>query len=239
MGFWKKKRFWTDVAVVGSEGGYVIHLDGRVVKTPEKHDLNVPTRAAAELIAKEWAVVEGTLDPSKMPATQWANVAIDRVVEKHDEVVEMLAGYGDTDLLCYRSTHPDELIIKQAAVWDFPLEWAKATFDAPLKITQGVIPVDQPNQSILNLRAEVAKMEPFTLSAFHDLVHISGSLVLSLAVFHGQMSSESAWDAAQVDEIWQKEIWGGDEEAIAATEQKRQSYIFAVKLLKSLEESGY
>ena len=239
MSFLKKKRFWTDVVVMGSTGGFVIHLDGRVVKTPAKHDLNVPTRAAAELIAVEWDAVEDTLDLSKMPATQWANVAIDRVGEKHADVVEMLAAYGGTDLLCYRATHPDALIERQAAVWDGPLEWAKQRFNAPLLTTQGVIPVDQPTQSVANLRADVAKMEPFTLSAFHDLVNISGSLVMSLAVFHGQMSSESAWDAAQVDEIWQKEIWGEDEEATAATEQKRQSYIFAVKLLKSLEESGY
>ena len=237
MSFLKKKRFWTDVAVVGSKGGYVIHLDGRVVKTPKKHDLNVPTRAAAELIAMEWAVVKDTIDPSTMPATQWANVAIDRVNEKHDDVVEMLAAYGETDLLCYRATHPDELIVKQAAAWDLPLEWAKVALGAPLKITQGVVPVDQPNQSIANLRAEVAKMEPFSLSAFYDLVHISGSLVLPLAVFHREMSAESAWSAAQVDEIWQKEIWGEDEEAIVATEQRRQSFIFSANLLDSLIKS--
>lgn len=236
MSFLKKKRFWTDVAVVGSTGGFVVHLDGRVVKTPERHDLNVPTRVAAELIGAEWAAVEDTLDPSKMPATQWANVAIDRVGEKHADVVDMLAAYGGTDLLCYRATHPDELIAKQAAAWDAPLDWAKAKFDAPLRSTQGVIPVDQPNQSIANLRAEVAKMEPFSLSAFHDLVHISGSLVLSLAVFHGEMSAESAWDAAQVDEIWQKELWGEDEDAVAAAEQKRLSFVFAVKLLESVAE---
>lgn len=236
MSFLKKKRFWTDVVVVGSTGGFVIHLDGRVVKTPEKHDLNVPTRAAAELIAIEWAAVDDALDPSKMPATQWANVAIDRVGEKHADVVDMLAAYGGTDLLCYRATHPDALIAKQAAVWDGPLAWAKATFDAPLAVTQGVIPVDQPNQSVENLRAEVAKMEPFSLSAFHDLVHISGSLVLSLAVFHGEMTAETAWEAAQVDEIWQIELWGEDEDAKEAAAFKRQSFLFAAQLLESVAE---
>lgn len=237
MSFLKKKRFWTDVAVVGSTGGFVIHLDGRVVKTPAKHDLNVPTRAAAELIAIEWAAVEDTLDPAKMPATQWANVAIDRVGEKHGDVVDMLAAYGGTDLLCYRATHPEELIARQAAVWDGPLEWAARTFKAPLKTTQGVIPVDQPNQSVASLRVEVAKMEPFSLSAFHDLVHISGSLVLALAIFHGEMSAESVWDAAQVDEIWQNEVWGEDEDAIAASALKRESFLFAAKLLESVAES--
>lgn len=237
MSFLKKRRFWTDVDIVSSDGGYVVHLDGRVVKTPERHDLRVPTRAAAELVAAEWAAVDGTLDPSKMPATQWANVAIDRVGEKHAEVVDMLAAYGGTDLLCYRATHPEALIERQAAVWDAPLAWAAAEFAAPLQVTAGVIPVDQPNQSVENLRAEVAKLEPFALSAFHDLVHISGSLVLSLAILRGQMTAESAWDAAQVDEIWQNELWGEDEDAVAATALKRQSFLFAVKLLESVADA--
>lgn len=236
MSFLKKKRFWTDVSVVGSTGGFVVHLDGRVLKTPAKNDLNVPTRGAAELIAAEWAAVDETVDPTVMPATQWANVAIDRVGEKHADVVEMLAAYGGSDLLCYRATSPEELIARQAAVWDGPLAWATTHLKAPLNVTQGVIPVDQPNQSLQNLHAEVAQMEPFTLSAFHDLVHISGSLVLSLAIFHKEMSVEDAWTASQVDEIWQNEIWGEDEEAIAAAAVKRQSFTFAANLLESVGE---
>ena len=239
MSFLRKKRFWSDVAVVGSTGGFVIHLDGRGVKTPAKHDLNVPTRAAAELIAAEWAAVEGEIDPAFMPATLWANVAIDRVGEKHGEVVDILAAYGATDLLCYRATHPEVLVKRQAAVWDAPLAWASAAFGAPLNVTQGIIPVDQPNQSVANLRLEVARMEPFTLSAFHDLVHISGSLVLSLAIFHKEMDAESVWDAAQVDEIWQSEFWGADEDAVAAAAKKRASFVFAAKLLDSVADHAY
>jgi len=238
MSFLKKKRFWSDVSVVGSTGGFVVHLDGRVVKTPDRHDLNVPTRGAAELIAVEWDAVDGTLDPAEMPATRWANVAIDRVGENHGDVVDMLAAYGGTDLLCYRATHPDALIAKQAAVWDGPLDWAKARFDAPLVVTQGIIPVDQPNQSVVNLRTEVAKMEPFSLSAFHDLVHISGSLVLSLALYHDEIDINAAWAACQVDEIWQKELWGEDEEAAEAAEEKRKGFEFAHKLLESVREAS-
>ena len=234
MSFAKVKRFWTDVSVVGSTGGFVVHLDGRVVKTPAKYDLNVPTRAAAELIAAEWDAVNGEVDPTQMPATLWGNVAIDRVGEKHTDVVANLAAYGGTDLLCYRATHPESLIERQAAVWDAPLAWAAAAFDAPLNVTQGIIPVDQPNQSLANLKAPVAQMEPFSLSAFHDLVHISGSLVLSLAVHHDEMSAESAWDTSQVDEIWQNELWGKDEDAAEATAKKRSSFVFAAKLLKSV-----
>jgi chaperone required for assembly of F1-ATPase len=40
-----------------------------------------------------------------------------------------------------------------------------------------------------------------------------------------------------VDEIWQKKIWGEDEEAIVAIEQKRQSFIFSANLLESLVKS--
>nr|WP_325253092.1 ATP12 family protein [Amylibacter sp.] len=238
MSFSKKKRFWTDVAVAQADQGYVIHLDGRVVKTPLKQDLVLPTQAAAELVAAEWDAAEGELNPAAMPATRWANVSVDKMGPQFDGVVEMLAAYGDNDLLCYRATHPQELIARQAAVWDPPLQWAAKHFNAPLLVTQGVIPIDQPNQSLANLQAAVSGFDCFELAAFHDLVQISGSLVLALAVAHREMDVNVAWDVSRVDENWQIEQWGEDEEAQATAELKRQSFVFADTLMVSVAKSG-
>ncbi len=137
-------------------------------------------------------------------------------------------------MLCYRATHPDALIARQAAVWDAPLAWAAKRFNAPLVVTQGVIPVDQPNQSVANLRMGFADFDPFSLSAFHELVQIPGSLVLSLGIAEGEMDGVSVWDAVRVDEIWQNEQWGEDDEAAQAAAAKRDGLLLAEKLLKSV-----
>ncbi|PLS19933.1 ATP12 family chaperone protein [Neptunicoccus cionae] len=233
----KKKRFWNTVDVAEAESGFVIQLDGRTVKTPEKRDLLLPTRKAAELVAQEWDDTSGELDPTAMPATRWANVSVDKMGGQMAAVVDMLAAYGENDLLCYRATHPQELIARQAAFWDAPLQWASQTFEAPLLVTSGVIPVEQPNQSVANLRQAVETFDPFELAAFHDLVQISGSLVLALAVARQHMVAEQAWDVARVDENWQIEHWGVDDEAAEAAELKRQAFLLSEELLLSVRKT--
>ncbi|GGA31389.1 ATP12 family chaperone protein [Neptunicoccus cionae] len=233
----KKKRFWSTVDVTEADTGFVIQLDGRTVKTPEKRDLLLPTRKAADLVAREWDDASGELSPTAMPATRWANVSVDKMGGQMAAVVDMLAAYGENDLLCYRSTHPQELIARQADQWDAPLNWASLTFKAPLLVTSGVIPVEQPNQSVANLRQAVETFDPFELAAFHDLVQISGSLVLALAVSHQHMVAEQAWQVARVDEIWQAEQWGVDDEAAEAGEIKRQAFLLAEKLLLSVRKT--
>lgn len=234
MSFLKKRRFWSEVSISENDTGFSVLLDGRVLKTPQKADLSVPSLAAAQFIADEWGAVEEEIDPVRMPATRWANVAIDRVRARHGEVVDLLASYGETDLVCYRASHPEALIVRQAAAWDEVLGWVQKKFDVEFKVTNGVIPVAQPNRSVSTLRSEIAELDSFRLSAFHDLVHISGSLILSLAFINSQMSIKAAWDASQVDEIWQKEQWGRDEEAEKASEEKYKGFEFAGKLFNSV-----
>ena len=100
MSDWKQKRFWTNVGVAEVDGGFAVQLDGRGVKTPAKAPLNVPTKALADAIAAEWEAQEGVVNPNLMPFTRSANASIDKVMIQHGEVADMLAAYGDADLLC-------------------------------------------------------------------------------------------------------------------------------------------
>ena len=67
-------------------------------------------------------------------------------------------------------------------------------------------------------------MDAFTLTAFHDLVGLSGSLVIGLAALHGQDEIGDLWRASRVDEIWQEEQWGVDEEACEMAAVKEQAF---------------
>ena len=109
MSEWKQKRFWKEVSVEEDGAGFAVALDGRRVKTPAKTALVVPTRALAEAIAAEWDAQEDQIDPLSMPNTRSANAAIDKVAVQFAEVADMLAEYGDSDLLCYRAESPEGL----------------------------------------------------------------------------------------------------------------------------------
>lgn len=234
MSFTKKRRFWTEVDVAQTKAGFVVRLDGRAVKTPGLTDLTLPTLEAANLVALEWDRVEGELRPADMSATRWANVSIDRVKTEHAQIVTMLVDYGASDLCCYRASHPEALVLLQSEAWDKPLKWVEQHFNAPLLVTRGVSPVAQPKQSCENLRCAVMRLDVFALAAFYDLVQISGSLVLALAVLHREMDAVSAWDASRVDENWQLAQWGEEQEAVESAKKKCASFIFADKLLQSV-----
>lgn len=227
MSGWAPKRFWTDAVAEPCDGGFTVRLDARQVRTPLKAPMVLPTLAMAQAIAAEWQAQTGVVTPATMPCTRAANSAIDNVARQFDAVVDMLAAYGDTDLLCYRATDPDPLIARQAAAWNPLLQWAADTFGAPLNVTHGVIPVAQPSTSGARLRAEIARLTPFQLAAFHDLVAISGSLVLALAVIHGRLAPDDAWALSRIDEHWQAELWGEDDEASVLAERKHRDFLQA------------
>lgn len=222
MSAWKAKRFWKEATVEAVEGGFTVRLDGRPVKTPAKTLLVVPTLALAHEIAAEWSAQSGLIKPETMPFTRSANSALDKIVPQFDAVVEMLAAYGRTDLLCYRATHPEALAARQAAAWDPLLDWSANALGAPLVATAGVMHIAQDPASVARLHALVAEFSPFQLAAFHDLVAISGSLVLALAVTLDRLSAPEAWALSRIDEAWQTELWGEDEEA-AASEAVREA----------------
>lgn len=223
-----RKRFWKSAAVVETPAGFGVQLDGRDVKTPAKAALLVPTRSIALRIADEWAAQGDKIDPETMPATRFANAAIDKVRVQFDEVAALLVAYGETDLLCYRATFPQELIDRQAAAWDPLLAWSSERYGVAWRITSGVMPTPQDAQITAVLGAYVVEFTLFQLTAFHDLVAMSGSLVIGLAAAENHGSAESLWLASQLDEDWQIEQWGQDDTAIALIEKRRDAFMNAI-----------
>lgn len=229
MSAWKAKRFWTASAVVAVYGGWTVQLDGRAVKTPAKTLLVVPTEGLAQAIAAEWDAQQGEVKPDTMPYTRTANSAIDKVTVQFDDVATMLSAYGGSDHLCYRATGPEMLVARQAAGWDPLLAWAAQSLDLHLTVTAGIMHIAQPEAALARANALVARLNPFQLAAFHDLVALSGSLVIALAVIHGRLDPQAAWSLSRIDEDWQIEEWGADEEAAELTAIKHEAFLQAAR----------
>lgn len=227
MSGWVKKRFWSAAEVVATEGGFTVTLDGRVIKTPGKAALVVPTEALAALVAAEWAAQGEVIEPASMPATRAVNSAIDKVRGQKAEVGELLAAYGDSDLVCYRAADPEGLVAREAEVWDPLVDWAAHRFGYRPIVREGVMHGPQPKALLVSFEAEIARLSVFELTAFHDLVALSGSLIIALAVIDKFQSPEALWDASRVDEEWQIAQWGEDEEAMQLTEGRKRAFLDA------------
>lgn len=228
MSEWAAKRFWTDATVEPQAGGFAVLLDGRGVKTPAKASLLLPTAQMGKAIAAEWQAQTDKIDPMTMPFTRAANAAIDKVAVQHAEVADMIAAYGDSDLICYRAENPVELVERQAQVWDPLVDWSKTALGAPLEVHSGIIHKPQDKKSVAALRAQTHDMTAFQLAAFHDLVSLSGSLIIGFAAAAHFQTGKDLWAASRVDENWQMELWGEDEDALALAETKREAFVNAL-----------
>jgi len=218
----RPKRFYEAVAAEATSGGWRILLDGRVVKTPKRGELLLPVPALAEAVATEWRAQGPQIDPPSMPLTKLANTAIDAVTLNLAAVAEDVLSFAARDLLCYRATAPESLAGRQAACWDPLLSWAEQHYGARLIATAGIMPVDQPPESLAALRAAVARLDPFALTALHLMTTLTGSAVLPLAHLAGRLSLEEGWAAAHIEEDYQIGHWGEDAEA-----RKRRELRFA------------
>lgn len=218
--------------MVSAGSGYEIRLDARQLRTPAKAALVVPTLTMAQAIAAEWRASPAKVDPEMMPMTRAANAAIDKVTPQKAEVAANLASYGGTDLLCYRAGEPEALRARQDAAWDPWLVWAAQELGAPLAAHTGVMHGPQDQNALDRLAGAASAFDAFELAALHDLVAISGSLILGLAVAAGRISAEGAYDVSRIDETWQAEQWGVDEEAEIVVAIKLQSYRNAAAFLR-------
>ena len=203
------KRFYKEMSVADD---FRILLDGKPIMTPLRATLALPTRALAEAIAEEWRGQGETVQPTTMWLTKLANTAIDRVVGQEEHVVAQALAYAN-DLLCYRAEAPADLAARQNAAWNPLLEWAAKRYGAHLLIRAGIVHIAQPEEAVAALRGALAARDPFVLTALHAAATVCGSLVLALALADGRLGAEEAFALAHLDERYQAERWGADEEA--------------------------
>lgn len=228
------KRFYKTVATVPADNGHAITLDTRPVKTPKRAALLLPTSALAHAVAAEWGAQGDDIDPRSMPLTGLSNAAIDHVAPDPSAFVATLAGYAETDLLCYRADDPPPLVALQAAAWDPILAWARRRYAVDFVVTSGVIHKAQPLDTVARLATAIGERGDFQLAGLQPLVTISGSLIIALALADGHIDARTAFDAAHLDEIWQAEQWGEDDWATKMRHDHRRDFEAAARFLALL-----
>ncbi len=175
-----------------------------------------------------------------MPSTD-ANTAVEQVRRERPAVIDHLLKYAITDLLCYRADGPAELRERQRESWQPLLDWAAETFDVRLVVTDGVVPVEQPADALARLRNAVEALDDASLTALASATQASGSLIIGLALVHGHIDAEGAMEASHLDERWQNEKWGEDEEGAKRRDEIKDEIEAAASLLEARqgqEEEG-
>ncbi|GMB82366.1 ATP12 family chaperone protein [Shinella zoogloeoides] len=229
------KRFYKEVSTDSTDEGHRILLDGRPVRTPGKKLLAVPAPAIAERLRAEWDGQGEEIDPAKMPVTRLINTAVDGVADNLDAVFEEIVRFAGTDMLCYRADSPAGLVERQRDGWDPILRWAADAKGARFILVEGVMHQEQPAPAIAAFSdALAAWRDPLALACLHTVTTLTGSALLALALAEGVVDADRVWALAHIDEDWQIEQWGTDEEAFRRRELRRGEMDVAAAVLAEI-----
>lgn len=198
----------------------------------------MPTKRLASAIAKEWDKQGKKIDASSMPNTRMACTAIDRISADKGPIVANLLEYAGTDLLCYRASGPNTLRSRQEELWQPLLNWIEKKFAAPLIVTEGVIPVAQPSNSLNRLKNVLLQYNAFELVGLVNITQVSGSLVLALGMVECEIGSEFCIKACQIDNQHQINFWGKESELMDRLDDQAKDIEISARFLSLLKTDG-
>jgi chaperone required for assembly of F1-ATPase len=217
----KPRRFYKAVSVAEAEGGWQVQLDARNLRTPKAQLMILPTRAVAEQIAEEWAAQTDVIEMATMHATRLANTAIETIGGAREAVADQIADYAGSDLVCYFAEGPEALVARQQAAWEPLLMRAEAEEGLRFERCTGIVHREQPPETLTRVREIALSLDDFALAGLAFGVPLFGSAVLAFGVLRGWVSGEQAYDLSRIDEAFQEETWGVDEEAAERTARLR------------------
>lgn len=217
----KPRRFYKSVEVAEAAGGHAVLLDGRVLKTPGGARLILPTAALAHQVAEEWAAQGETIELAQMHASRLANTAIDSIGQAREATADQVARYAGSDLVLYYAEEPEGLVLRQRELWGPVLD--RIEKDARLSFVRasGIIHQEQPSESLAGVREIALALDDFALAGLAFGAALFGSAILAIGLQRGWLGGEQAYELSRLDEAWQEERWGVDEEAAERAERLR------------------
>lgn len=228
------KRFYQSASVDEAEGGFLLRLDGKGAKTRVGRALAAPSKKLGAVIAEEWDACGEFIDFSAMPMTRFVMSLIDLGDSDAGKWRDMLLALLKSDLLCYRASEPAALASLQRAAWDPLLDWASGFLGAPLKTGAGVSFIEQPAAPIAAAQSIIATAQAGSLLGMKAAAEISGSAVIAFAIAENAFPAEALFDASRVDEAYQAERWGLDDEAERRAKRLRADFLDAARFLRLL-----
>lgn len=226
------KRFWKEVSIVEAEDGWRVLLDGRALKTVGGRPQVLPTESLARAMAEEWAAQGEEVDPGLFIYRDLTDFALDVVAPARTEQIADLLRYAETDTLCYRAEPDEHLHGRQNEVWEPLLKAAEQRYDVYFERVAGVLHRPQPEATLRRLQSVLEAQDDFALSSLKTMASLAASLTLALTALHAETSAEELWDAANLEEDWQAELWGKDAEAMEHRARRLSAFASAAEFLR-------
>ena len=222
------KRFYKDVSLAETGAGWTIMLDSRPLKTQGVQPQVVPTKKLAELMAAEWSEQGEDIDPAAFRFRDMADYALDVIAKDPGDIAEKLIGYSETDTLCFRADPEEALFAKQQEIWEPLVKAVEAREGIRLHRVSGIVHRPQAAETRSTLEARLTQLDPFTLAALDQTTSLAASLCIGLSALEADADGVALWDAANLEEEWQADLWGRDEEAEERRARRKDDFLAAI-----------
>ena len=223
-----RRRFYKDVGIRPAEGedvsgGYEITLDGRLLRTPGRRPMVLPSEALALAIAAEWDAQIGPngIEPASMPMMSLAATALDQIALDRAAVASFCLSYLQTDTACFYADSSDQWnrdLLKRQRKHFVPLHrWVDQGFELELDGIDGLAlatsdnvmgRLSHPPRSVAAITAAVGSFDEWSLASLQCATMECKSLVISMGVLMGHFSPSEAQECARIEEDFQIEQWG-------------------------------
>lgn len=217
------KKFYNLVAINRHADGFAVLLDGKPIRTPLKRQLVCPTEALAQEIMGEWIAQTETIKPDTMPLTQFMITFLDGVQDRREDIHAELLNYLDTDLICYRAAEPPQYVEAQERAWAPIVTWFETNFGVKLKTTTQIAPLTQDPVVHQGVETYVRNLTDYQFAMLQIVTYETGSLMIGISFLEGAIDAETAFKAAQVEELLKSEIHHEDFYGKAPDLEKKQA----------------
>ena len=229
-----KEKYWKNVWKEEQNNNlFLIYLDENCLKSDQGNNIKVPARLADEIV-REWNT-DGKINSIKNSFfTKFCFSVIDMNKKDRESALSQLIAYGNCDPICYIADEPKKLHIKQKKLYDPLIDWAQKALSIKLNTGAGLLFIEQPLPNSGNIKKFLEELDNFHLTIIHELTKTLGSLFTSLALHNNIISSELAWEVANVEDNFRIDVWGEVEEETLIKNVDFDHFNKLVKILKMI-----
>jgi len=209
-----------DSVKVGAGESITAHrvlLDGRVLKTPARAALHLPSMELALAVSAEWDAQTDKLrgiQPRTMPLMTLASTAIDQVALDPTPTKTTVLSYLPTDSALFFTSDEDRILLRKQKQHFHPtVRWVKRMFGIEVKTVAGQFSarIQHDASATRKLGALVDSMDAFSLACLQSATMECKSVLLALAFVCRHITLEQAVAASRLEEECQIEWWGAVE----------------------------